>query len=180
MQILSKAEFFRLWEAGVLGNRTNIWRNPVDAFASGASEIGFRELGKTGGGAWTRGPREDVFKIAAEWKSKGRIFIMDDGCPDHERVIQGEICRTFRGLEGYIDTQAVLPMRQAAAAGHLKPYSGSVVRYLLDRYMDPSSIDDLYMLLDLYPDATVEFTTFRVDVGVFPNRNTLFWETRNY
>jgi hypothetical protein len=105
---------------------------------------------------------------------------MDDGCPDSERVMQGEICRTFRGLEGYIDVGATLPMRQAAAAGHMKNYSGSTVRYLLDRYMDPSSIDDLYALLDLFPDATVEFTTFRVDVGVFPNRNTLFWETRNY
>ena len=180
MIIPNKAEFFRLWEAGVLGNRTNIWRHPEEAYLSGAPEIGFREVGRAGGGAWTRCPREQVFDVARQWSSLGRKFIMDDGCPDEKRLIQGEICRTYRGLEGYIDVGAKLPMRGAAAAGHMKNYSGSMVAWLTQKYMDPSSLDDLYMLLDLYPDATIEFTTFSVDVGVFPNRNTLFWETRNY
>ena len=57
MQIRSKAEFFRLWEAGVLGNRTNLWRDPQDAYDSGAPEIGFREIGRAGGGAWEKVPR---------------------------------------------------------------------------------------------------------------------------
>lgn len=180
MIIPNKREFFRLWEAGVLGNRTNLWRDPNDAFDSQAPEIGFREIGKSGGGAWEKVPRHLVFQTAKYWRLRGRNFIMDDGCPDEHRGLQGEVCRTYRGLEGYLDVDGGLPMRQAAAAGKFKSYSPTETLALLDRFMDPSSKDDLFMLLDLYPDATVEFSTFRVDVGVFPNRNTLFWETRNY
>jgi hypothetical protein len=51
---------------------------------------------------------------------------------------------------------------------------------LLDRFMDPNSRADLDALLDLYPDAAVEFSCFSVNVGIFPARNTIFWETRNY
>lgn len=180
MQIRSKAEFFRLWEAGVLGNRTNLWRDPNDAFISGAPEIGFREVGKSGGGAWTKVPRMDVYATAADWHKLGRNFIMDDGCPDEHRGLQGEICRTYRGLEGFLDVGGGLPMRSAMAAGHFRSYSPTEVLALVEQFMDPSSKDDLFLLLDQYPDATIEFSTFRVDVGVFPNRNTLFWETRNY
>lgn len=46
--------------------------------------------------------------------------------------------------------------------------------------MDPSSQQDLDDLLDLYPDATIEFTCYDIDLGVIPNRNTIFWEVRNY
>jgi len=50
----------------------------------------------------------------------------------------------------------------------------------LDRFMDPSSRDDLEQLFDLYPDATVEFTCYQMDLGTIPRRNTIFWEVRNY
>ena len=180
MKISSKAEFFHLWKAGVLGNRTNLWDDPQRAFDSGAPEIGFRELGKSGGGAWTKVSRNHVFDTAREWTNLGRRFILDDGCPDELRILQGEICRSCRGLEGFLDTTAKLPMRKAMAAGHMRHCSGATVLALLDKFMDPSSQDDIRDLLDLYPDATIEFSCFSVDVGVFPGRNTLFWEVRNY
>lgn len=180
MQIRSKAEFFHSWQAGVLGNRTNLWERPEDAYASGASKIGFRQIGMSGGGAWEKVPREQVFATAARWSSEGRRFMMDDGCPDDKRILQGEVGRTYRGLEGWLDTTNQLPMRQAAAAGHMQVYGGAVTLSLIQQFMDPSSQDDLWDLLDLFPDATVEFSCFSVDVGVFPNRNTLFWEVRNY
>lgn len=180
MEIRCKAQFFELWRAGVLGNRTNLWSDPQEAFDSGAPEIGFRAIGVAGGGPWEKVPREQVFATAARWKSHGWNFLMDDGCPDWCRTLQGEVGRTYRGLEGWLDTVGKLPMRPAAAAGHMRNRSGAEVLGLLDRFMDPSSQDDLWALLDLYPDATVEFSCFGIDVGIFPNRNTIFWETRNY
>ncbi len=180
MKISSKAEFFRLWKAGVLGNRPNLWDDPWDALGSGAPEIGFRQIGKAGGGAWEKVPRSQVLRTAATWRELGRKFVMDDGAPDWCRTLQGELCRTFRGLEGYLDTVGKLPMRPAMAAGHMLPRSGAAILALLDRYMDASSRDDLEQILELFPDATVEFSCFGVDVGVFPNRNTLFWEIRDY
>jgi hypothetical protein len=179
MKISSKQEFFRLWEANALGNRTQLWRDPVCAFLSGAPNIGFREL-RPNAATWCKVPRERVFEIATEWRFLGRNFVMDDGAPDEHRTMQGEICRTFRGLEGYISVGTKLPMRPDMAAGNMKHRTGSVVCYLLDRYMDANSRDDLMDLLDLYPDATVEFSCFSIDVGNLSNRNTLFWEVRNY
>lgn len=180
MIVRNKAEFFRLWEAGVLGNRTNIWHAPQDAYDSRASQIGFRQVGSSGGGAWERVEREQVFECAERWCKAGRKFIMDDGCPDDKRTFQGEVVRTERGLEGFLDVKAVLPMRQAIAQGYMRHTTPAVTHALLAKFMDPSSRDDLDALLELYPDACVEFTCFSVNVGIFPGRNTLFWETRNY
>lgn len=180
MQIRNKAEFFKLWKEGVLGNRTNLWEDPYDAFASEAKEIGFREIGKTGGGHWEKVPKDEVFITARRWQKAGRIFLMDDGCPDWCRTIQGEICETYRGIQGFLDTVGQLPMRPAMAAGHMKHYNELDTRLLVRKHMDPSSQDDLWDLLEKYPDATIEFSCFGVNVGVFPRRNTIFWEVRNY
>jgi hypothetical protein len=203
MRVANKREFFELWEAGVLGNRTRLWRNPEEAvkwahqmewarsFQSPSfgdeitgewPEIGFREIrkpGSTGAGAWCKVPWWKVLDTAAEWQAAGRDFIMDDGAPDEYRTLQGEVCRTFRGMEGYL-TMAKLPMRQAFAQNLARHFSYLETRMALDRYMDPSSRDDLDALLERYPDAAVEFTCFSVNVGVIPYRNTLFWETRDY
>ena len=180
MKIQSKHEFFTMWKQGLLGNRTNLWTDPFEAFESGAKEIGFREIGKAGGGAWEKVPYQDVWFTADLWRLAGRKFLMDDGAPDWCRTLQGEICRTYRGMEGYLDTIGELPMRPAMKAGHMRHCTYATCKALLEKFMDPSSRDDLDALLELYPDATVEFSCFDIDTGVFPGRNTIFWETRNY
>jgi hypothetical protein len=151
----------------------------MEAAHSGFPEIGFRQLGVPGG-AWEKVPWYEVPNTAKRWREAGRNFVMDSGADDPSLTIEGEICRTFRGLEGYIGLAHGLPMRKAMAAGYMHPYSGSAVRTLVNTYMDPSSQDDLDALLELYPDATVEFSCFNRDIGVYPGRNTIFWETRNY
>lgn len=180
MEIRNKTEFFRLWKAGVLGNRTQLWDHPFDAYMSGVPEVGFREQGKGGGGAWAKVPRGMVYLTAFEWQQLGRKFTMDDGAPDLYRTMQGEVCRTYRGMEGYLEVGGHLPMRKAMAAGLMQPCSYAQVVDLLNRFMDPSSREDMDALLELFPDATVEFSCFSKDVGVFPGRNTMFWECRNY
>jgi hypothetical protein len=202
VEVRSKRQFFEMWEAGLLGNRTRLWRDPGEAFDWGEQEsrrragftvrpdgngmnrvpveIGFRQIGAVGGGKWEKVAWQLVFETAKKWQSEGRNFIMDDGAPDDKRVFQGEVCRTHRGLEGFLDVTGKLPMRPAMAAGHMRHCSPTEVRALLERFMDPSSQDDLEAILELFPDAAVEFSCFSVNVGVFPHRNTLFWEVRNY
>lgn len=189
-EIRSKRQFFELWEAGVLGNRTRLWRDPELAreWAFKESnqrgkvmEIGFREIRVgAGAGKWEKVPWYFVLATANQWEREGRRYILDDTCPNELTTLCGEICRTFRGLEGTLAVEPWCGMRDAIKRGLLLPRSGATVLALLDRYMDPSSRDDLQDLLDLYPDAVVEFSCFTVDVGVLPNRNTIFWETRNY
>ena len=194
MKIGSKAEFFKLWEAGLLGNRTRLWRDPQQAYKWAVHEvatkdlpfghplIGFREIRPYGAGAgkWERVSWLYLLDTCQLWDNEDRKYLLDDGCPDDKKTIQGEICRTIRGWEGFIDTVGTKTMRPAMAAGHMKPFKGAAVLAILHHYMDPSSMDDVYQILDLYPDATIEFSCFTVDVGVFPGRNTLFWEVRDY
>jgi hypothetical protein len=181
MKIVSKREFFRLWEAGVLGNRTMLWRDIDDAMASGCPLIGFREMGRAGGGAWALVGRDDARDMAMVWKKAGRQFIMDNSVPNERSVLQGEVCRTFCGLESYLAIgRALPPMRISMREGRHQHFGYVQTTALLTHFMDPSSRDDLDALLELYPEATVEFTTFDVNVGHLPGRNTIFWETRNY
>lgn len=192
MKITSKKEFFRLWEAGVLGNRTQLWRPGQwrEAFHGSLDPegVGFRQLNTAGGGRWERVKHPLIEETHARWMSYNIDFRMDDGVPNHMTTMQGEICRGLRGLEGFVaiagvtspEPRGLPPMRLSIKAGMHRNVSGSTLLALVQRYMDPSSQDDLWMLLDLYPDATVEFASFACDVGVFPNRNTIFWEVRDY
>jgi|GEM_PF-6946801 len=178
MKISSKREFFEKWKQGLLGNATRLWWDPNEAWASDAKEFGFREH-RAGGGTWERVPRDSFWETVTIWRIAGRTFTMDDVCPDEHQTIQGEICRTFRGLEGYIGASH-LPMRKAMAAGILRHRSSLETLVLINEFMDPSSRDDVDAFFELFPDATIEFTCFSVNVGNIPNRNTLFWEVRNY
>ena len=181
MRIATKAEFFRLWEAGVLGNKLRTWRDPQAAQSSGVPLVGFRQVGIAGGGAFEMTPNDQILAVASRWQSLERPFIVCEAAPDHLGTIQGEVCRTYRGLEGYL---AFITngqrMRDSMREGALRPVRGVQVLDLLARYMDPSSRDDVDALLDLYPDATIEFTCYRQDVGCLPARNTIFWEVRDY
>lgn len=205
MQIRSKAEFFALWEAGVLGNRPPLFRTIEAALASGCPRIGFREIGKAGGGRWQLGNRDEAWMLAMQWAHEGRKFIMDGSVPNDHSTMQGEVCRTERGLESFLcvrdqlywkawqyefeiringelydPTPGLPPMRITMKNGWHTHRGYLETKVLLDRYMDPSSRDDLDALLELYPDATIELTCFDIDTGVIPGRNTIFWEVRNY
>lgn len=185
MKITSKAQFFEMWKKGLLGNRTRLWDNPDDAFFDciihRIKEVGFREIRTgAGSGAWCIVPKHLIWDTAAEWTQLGRKFVIDDACPNHLTTLVGEVCRSYRGLEGMLAANSGCGMRDAQKKGLLLPRTGATILVLLDKFMDPSSRDDLNDLLDLYPDATVEFSCFSVNVGVIPNRNTIMWETRNY
>jgi hypothetical protein len=183
MKIRSKRQFFEMWEAGLLGNRTRLWRDPEvcvrECTELGIHQVGFRQIGRTGGGKWQKAPLSEVHEVAAKWHAEGRDFIMDDGAPDEYRTLQGELCRTERGLEGFLSLGSKLPMRPDMVAGNMKSYSGAAVHVLLNQYMDPPSRDDVDAILELFPDAAIEFTCFSVTCGVL-RRNTLFWEVRDY
>jgi hypothetical protein len=180
MEIRSKQEFYRLWRAGCLGNRTLLW-NALEDVPADIAKVGFREIGKAGGGAWELSERAQAEAVWLKWTLAKRKFIMDGSVPNDHSVMQGEVCRTLRGLESFLAVgQALPPMRETIAAGGHEHRGYLATKVLLDHYMDPSSRDDLDSLLELYPEATVELTCFDIDTGVIPGRNVIFWEVRNY
>src|SRR3954447_9135074 len=108
MQVTSKKRFFQMWRDGLLGNATRLWWDPQEAWDGNAQEYGFREH-RAGGGTWERVRRDQFWQTVRVWQRKGRTFTMDDVCPDEHQTIQGEICRTHLGIEGYIGASK-LPM----------------------------------------------------------------------
>lgn len=183
MRITSKTQFFEEWEAGKLGNRPYLFRDGITAYQAKFPFYGFRELGQAGGGKWMLIPREHVIGMYHLWKLESKNFIIDSAiypATDDNITLQGEVCRTIRGWEGNLGYCRGYKMRPAMITGLLKPRSASETLVLINTYMDPSSVEDLRALLDLYPDATVEFTCFDRDLGIIPGRNTIFWETRDY
>jgi hypothetical protein len=179
MEIRSKAEFFRLWNAGALGFKLRTWDTPEAAVASGVSLVGFRQVGTAGGGRFVMARRADIAAIAAQWRHDGIPYMICEAAPDEFGTLQGEVCRGTRGWEGLLGRCEGLRMRDAIARGLLRPVSGVAVLALLNACMSPPSRDDLDALFDLYPDATVEFTCYG-EYNFERGRNTIFWEVRNY
>lgn len=211
-QIRSKRQFYTLWRAGVLGNRTLLWDSVSEAldWLPRLDKFGFREIGKTGGGAWELSPRAAAEATAERWKAAGRTFVIDGSVPNDKAVLQGEVCRTELGLQSFLCVREELardirialrscyallsnpegwreplgpglpPMRKSMGYQYHRHRGYLQTKLLLDAYLDASSRDDLEILLEQYPDAAIEFTTFSINVGVLPHRNTIFWETRNY
>lgn len=180
MKITSKPEFFRLWNAGVLGFKLRTWEDPKVAVASGVPLVGFRQLGVAGGGAFEMCTGAQILDVASRWTAEGRRFMVCEAAPDERGTIQGEVCRTFRGWEGLLGpVVGGRRMRDSIRDGHLIPRGNLETRALLRAYLSPASLDDLDALLDLYPDATVELTAYG-DHDFDRGRNTIFWEVRNY
>jgi hypothetical protein len=181
MRIGCKAEYYRLMERGFLGNTLRNWHNVDDVWNSGVKQIGFREMNRSGGGgAHEVIPRYWLYYTHKKWVTLGRSFIMDEAAPDSDCLLQGEICRTFRGLEGCLGVRTGHRMRDSMRLGLLQPVKGLIINALLDIFLDPSSRDDIEILLELYPEATIEFAAYPYTLGKIPGRNTVIWEVRDY
>lgn len=180
MEILSKSHFFELMRKGALGNTLNSWTSVQSALDSGVTLFGMREIGFAGGGAHAIVSGAELPIRAYQWHTFGRRFLIDEAAPDSDVQLQGELCRGFYGLEGVLGVRTGCRMRQAMELNLLKPVRGAESLYLLRKFIDPSSLDDMEQIWDLYPEAVIEFASYPYDLGKIPGRNTLIWEVRNY
>lgn len=173
MRIPNKRRFFRLWQQGLLGNRPRTWPDAATLERSGyRGTVTLRSAPGAHGTARHNVPVEEALRTAPPGTS------FNEPVPDHLLVLQGEVMRSTRGLELTYSTERGTPMREAMRRS--QKATGATALVLLRRHLWPSSLEDLYELLDLYPDAVIEFSAFEVHVGDQPHRNTLIWEVRNY
>ena len=142
--------------------------------------VGFREVGSAGGGHFEIVTTSQVLATADRWCLLGRKFVMDGAVPNDRCQLLGEVTKTIQGWEGHLAIGPKIPMRPAMKHGLMKNYRGLTVKLLLDQFMDECSREDLDELMRLYPGHTVEFGCYDVNVGMLPNRNTVFWEVRLY
>jgi hypothetical protein len=180
MKITTKGQMYNLLLSGRLGNYARAWTSADDVLASGYSgEVSLRaqKIGDP-----VKLYHVPVIRLRETLRQHGlqdrKDLVFSEAPPDDKRVIQGELAVTERGL--YLNyTFAKHPMRIAFREESRHAYGATAVQIVRD-YVDPPSLDDLWGLLDDYPGAVVEFSTFRVPVGVMPHRRTLIWEVRHY
>ena len=126
-------------------------------------------------------PRKEVVDQVNAWVREGaKISLMtfNETINTDDIVFQCEVQRDIRHYE----------LRYSRAKTHMRPAlteapehaNGLKAISLLRYYLDSSSFADLEVLFDMYPDSVIEMTTTRGNLGSTPNRNTVFWEVRNY
>ncbi len=106
------------------------------------------------------------------------VLRFNESMPDELLIVQGEVMHYLWGLE-LTYTNVRKPMNKALEE-ETRYASGLVAKIILENAMDSSSFEDLMALFEIYPDSAVEFSTYEINVGDISNRNTVFWEVRNY
>lgn len=183
--INSKAEHLDLWNRGLLGNKMRSWKSYADILASDyRGEFSMRTKqqsgGNSGGLATYRLKFSDLERTMNEWISKGTAIesiYFNESAPDEELVTQGEIMVTTDHYD-YLYCNEPLKMREAMSKA--KVMRGIAVVSYLKEVMMPNSWDDINELFEIYPDSVIEFSVYQRTLGIYPNRNSIFWEVRNY
>lgn len=182
MQIKTKADMYDAYFRGPFGNRLRSWDTVQAYLASGYHGPVTMRTSRGGGGPCAYGVEWiDVDRVAHEWSHIGislKEIRINESAPDKLLIIQGEVMRTIDHLHLRYSTLK-LPMRKALATTQ-HHVGGLRAQMLLKGAMDPASYDDLNELLDDYDGAIIEFSTWAVDVGDCPRRNSVVWEVRHY
>lgn len=184
--VLTKADFVKRYAAGEFGNRSPTWQTfeewydaTVREWRSVGSVNSYHLRNRTAGGttyyalSWP-----NLYEVWVEQSDK-KAWYCSAMCPHEHNLLQGEVMLTTEGVYLNYSTVVGKPMREALAEESKHAYGLRAI-FLLKQALNPVSYDWLQVLLDLYPDHTVEFTALSVEWGTLPGYNTLFWEVRRY
>jgi len=177
MQIKNKRQMYDLLQAGRFGNIARQWNSLDDLDASGYEGlVSMRSREISNPVRLYHVPKHEMRTAVANLTDAQRMsgLVFSEAPPDHERTIQGEYdghCLTY--------SFAPLPMRLAFDQQRLDE-RGLAARMTLRRHLEPGDFDWLHELLDEFPGSVIEFTAFRVPVGVLPGSKMLVWEVRHY
>ncbi|MBV8276993.1 MAG: hypothetical protein JO170_17295 [Verrucomicrobia bacterium] len=183
--IRSKAQNYRLYDAGAYGNKLRTWTRLQDIEKSGFSgKVVMRYRGASGGAQYPRlGEQVSLAEAKAalhEWVKAGADIGSvgyNEAAPDHALVIQGEILLSTEHVSLFYSTKKAT-MR--AALREANQIEGLRAVMLLRQSLFPSSLDDVRDLFARYPSAVIEFSAYEYPVGHLRGRNTVIWEVRNY
>lgn len=182
MNIISKKQFTRLWEAGRLGNKPIIWPTIDAAERSGyPGMVAVRYCGPGMSGPFRPNlQREDLRMVLTELCSTGwkeSDFYVHEHIPTGAQLMNAEVRWSRGDLFLYYSTVPTI-MRESLAAGG-RQVKGLIARKVLSTLVFPDELDSLYRLLDEYPEHCVEFTSYRARYGT-EQTHLIIWEVRLY
>ncbi|MFA5259055.1 MAG: hypothetical protein WC402_03180 [Candidatus Pacearchaeota archaeon] len=178
-----KSEFYELFNSGFFGNKVETassydevikkrWRGTVSIRSSGSGTL--RAL-------VYNFPIEDIPKEIEKRRDLGFDIskLSFSLTPRDDKLrIQGEIMRTEKGL--FVLYSRVKKPMNLSLRDEEKIAFGFQALKLLEENLFPVSLEDIYELLDLFPNDVIEFSSYDVCVGNLPHRNTIIWEVRGY
>jgi hypothetical protein len=181
MEITSKEKNYELLRNGFLGNRLRFWDSHQSLLKSDyTGTVSMRYKGTASNFYAYEVKIKDIQKMIYEWTQKGadkNLIIFNESAPDKKLLIQGEIMHGAHGYYLFYSTEKK-KMREALKTGR-HAYGLAAVQ-LIKMHIDPQSFNDLLVLLELFPEHVVEFSTYSIDLGNIPGRNTVIWEVRKY
>lgn len=179
MRIRNKRESSEMFGRGLFGNYCRQWSDIDSVRASGYDGLlVLRTRSGLGGGGRT------VYNLTVDEASRilfdpsVNYFNEQMNHPSRRVVINGETCRTWRGLELRYNT-VDLPMRDALAHPGCLNVHGLSALETLRNLCCSRGFDCIMELLDEYDGHVVEFTAFDKAVGALKWR-TIIWEVRSY
>lgn len=184
LAIENKAQNYKLWVSGALGNRLRSWRTHEEYLTSRfGGRVVLRYLGECGG-RWCKYNlrRDEVDPTIKGWLREGaelKRVMFNEAAPDQHVTLQGELWNGGDNWNYFHHSFARLHMRAALAAAPERS-CGLRTEFLLRSHMTFSSYADLQVLRELYPDHVLEIGVYSVCVGDIPGRNALVWEVRRY
>lgn len=181
--IKSKLEFYTLYEKGFFGNRAMAWKTYEEIIESGwRGQVCMRA--KNGTQRKNVIYNIDLKKVPGkieDWKKFGipkEKISFNQSMPDKDLTIQGELMNSEKGLY-LLYTTVKKPMNLGLREQELHT-EGMKTNLMLKSYLSPSSYEDMKILLEMFPEDIIEFSSYRVNVGNIPGRNTVIWEVRNF
>lgn len=183
--IHTKAEFYAEQRAQRTGNHYPQWYSYDEMVESGyTGMVSVRDLTRGERGGTTRAIHHTlVADIPKHLRCKGIGIAFVASPRDNHIILQGEYTENG-GVPELRYTFVQKPMIPA-----LRKQSNIVrgfrARLMLRRYLDASSLETIYELIDRHTDHTgvdtpvIEFTSYNVAVGT-EGRNTVIWEVRSY
>lgn len=187
--ISNKAEMYRMLHRGDFGNTVPMWFSirewELDAmFREPYRSIrywGVRSL-TPGGPCTLNAPVAYVWDIANDFIRRGHQVNIS---PMIDHIVNVSMwANVLRSPSGLIVECIEYPDKasnwRVEMPTKAKTYQNTAANMLLRKHLNPSTLDDLGILLDKYPDAVVELSATESEFGTVPGRNAIIWEVRNY
>jgi hypothetical protein len=176
----NKVDFYDRYFKGEFGNRPQSWPDWDSLRTSSyTGNVTVRNL-DTAGACFYGVPVADLRRGVWPAGCCPAQCRFNESMPDDDLLIQGNVFIAVGGLALEYSTAAGIPHRKAVSQPYMRFAQGLLAVSLLRSHCSPSSYDDIMDLLDLYPEAVIEFSTYQYNVGCLPHRNTVIWEVRNY
>ncbi|MBI2044370.1 hypothetical protein HYT24_03335 [Candidatus Pacearchaeota archaeon] len=183
--ILHKREFYPLYEKGFLGNKAKTWNSYKEIIESNwKGKVTMRS--KKGGDRKQAkyGVRlEEIEKNINDWKKMGiseDMIVFNESMPDEDLIFQGEAILKNGRL--YIYYSTLKKQMNIALAEKSDVLEGFWAEKAMKENCTNESFEEFKKLITLFPKSVIEFSVYSKPIGnqSHLNKNTIFWEVRNY